>query len=71
MNYIYKLHHLRLILQTVQNTETVNNAQTITFNATTNQITHTISATDTITTALTPNVTISTTLLLIKQAHIH
>ena len=41
------------------NTETVGNAQTITFNGTTNQITHTVSATDTITTALTPNVTIS------------
>ena len=40
-------------------TETVGNAQTITFNGTTNQITHTISATDTVTTALTPNVTIS------------
>ena len=40
-------------------TETVGNAQTITFNGTTNQITHTVSATDTITTALTPNVTIS------------
>ena len=41
------------------NTETVGNAQTITFNGTTNQITHTVSATDTITTALTPNVTIT------------
>jgi len=41
------------------NTQTVGNAQTITFNGTTNQITHTVSATDTITSALTPNVTIT------------
>ena len=59
MNYTLKLQvHLQLILQMVQILKLFN-AQTITFNGTTNQITHTISATDTITTALTPNVTIS------------
>ena len=41
------------------NTQTVGNAQTITFNGTANQITHTVSATDTITSALTSNVTIT------------
>ena len=41
------------------NTQTVSNAQTMTFAGTANQLTPTVSATDTITYALTPNVTIS------------
>lgn len=41
------------------NTQSVSNAQTITFAGTSNQLTPTVSATDTVTYALTPNVTIS------------